>query len=121
MSTPSLPRLTSEELQSLYPISAWRPAAHFAGVVLAIALAMALAHASGSVLVWIAAAVVIGALQHHLSILNHEANHFLLFRWRPLNQAARALSAWATGFRLDSREVHARHERRRQEHLQSGS
>ena len=44
MSTPSLPRLTSEELQSLYPISAWRPAAHFAGVVLAIALAMALAH-----------------------------------------------------------------------------
>jgi fatty acid desaturase len=72
---------------------------------------MTAAHHFGSPWVLLLAGIFIGAFQHHLSILNHEANHFLLFRWRTLNEGVRALTAWSTGFRLDYRAQHAAHHR----------
>jgi hypothetical protein len=107
----AVPRLDAGVLRPLYRVSFWKPAAHLVCVVAAIAGAICVASLSGNALVYLLAGLLIGALQHHLSILNHEANHFLLFRWRPLNEFVRAASAWATGFRLDYRVQHASHHR----------
>ena len=56
--------------------------------------------------------VAMGALQHHLSIVQHEANHFLLFKNRTLNECVGALAAFSIGFTMAYRKHHFEHHRR---------
>jgi fatty acid desaturase len=53
--------------------------------------------------------VVIAGLQHHLSIIQHEAVHFLLFRNRRWNEWVGSLAAYPIGFTMGCRKRHFEH------------
>lgn len=54
---------------------------------------------------------LIGATQHAISILQHEAVHGLLFRSRRVNDAVGALLSYPIGFSMGYRAVHFAHHR----------
>lgn len=59
---------------------------------------------------FILAFVLIGALQHRLSIILHEAVHYLLFRHRPMNNiVGNLLLAYPIGFTMHYRVIHFAH------------
>ena len=79
----------------------------------AIVLVVGAAHAAGHLLGYLAAAAVIGGLQHGLVNLAHEAWHRLCFRSRPLNDA---VGAWLYSYPIGvpfhhDRSRHLRHHR----------
>ena len=53
--------------------------------------------------------IVIGALQHRLSIFLHEALHFTLFRNEKLNRFVGSLSAYMIFFKWSYRKIHLKH------------
>jgi fatty acid desaturase len=105
------PRLLPADLAPLYQRSDLRSAAYVVAVCLALVGVIILAAAFPNWVVLLAAVVVIGALQHHLSIIHHEAVHCLLFRSRTVNEAVGSLVAFATGFSMAYRTHHLYHHR----------
>ncbi len=58
----------------------------------------------------ILAFVLMGAFQHHLSVIHHESIHYLLFRSRKLNEwVGRVLGAYPLGFTMAYRQTHLAH------------
>ena len=58
----------------------------------------------------ILAFLLMGGLQHHLSVIHHEAIHYLLFRNRKLNEWVGCyLGAYPLGFTMDYRRTHLAH------------
>jgi fatty acid desaturase len=55
--------------------------------------------------------LLIGGFQHHLSIIQHEAVHYLLFTNKATNDFFGHLAAASTGFTMAYREVHFKHHR----------
>lgn len=76
-----------------------------AGIVVAITSAIRLP----SIPVTALAFIVVGALQHHLSIIQHEAVHYLLFASRRWNEIVGSLCSWPIGFTMAYRSVHLTH------------
>jgi fatty acid desaturase len=109
VSAPPRPSLDASELERLYARSDARAAFYLLSIALALGLALALASCGKGGIV--AAIVLVGALQHHLSIVHHEANHFLLFRGRLWNEAVGALAGYAVGFTMAYRSIHLEHHR----------
>lgn len=106
------PRIAPDELTALYARSDLRPAAYAGAVALSLAAIVSVAAAVPHPLVMGIAVVLIGALQHHCSIIHHEAVHYLLFRSRALNDAVGSIVAFATGFSMAYRTHHLAHHRR---------
>jgi len=109
---PARPQLTREESRKLHKRENLRPALHvtlvFGGIV---ALQWA---AIQNPTPWMYALcfVLMGGLQHHLSIVQHEANHWLLFANRTLNEIIGALASYSIGFTMAYRHQHFEHHRR---------
>lgn len=62
---------------------------------------------------FVIAFVLIGGFQHHLSVIHHEAIHYLLFRKRRWNDlVGRFLGAYPIGFTMAYRATHLSHHRR---------
>jgi fatty acid desaturase len=76
-----------------------------AGIVLAVALAVWIP----GPLTLVAAFVLIGGLQHHLSIVHHEAVHHLLFASHRWNDVIGCLAAYPVGFTMAYRRQHFDH------------
>ena len=106
------PRLSQSELEHLYARSDRRPAVYVAVAVTAAIGTMLVACAWPHPLILVAAAVLIGTLQHHFSIIHHESVHYLLFRSRRLNDVVGSIIAFATGFSMAYRTHHLAHHRR---------
>lgn len=106
------PRLAASELDGLYSRRDAQAGVYVAAVVAGLVAVIALAIAADHWAVTAVAIVVIGALQHHCSIIHHEAVHYLLFRSRRLNEWLGSLIAYATGFSMAYRTHHLTHHRR---------
>lgn len=107
-------RLAPQELSELVKRNDVRPALHLLGLLAAFVSTFALRARfaeSAPVLSWFGAAIVVGALQHHLSIVQHEANHFLLFTSRRINELVGSAVAFSIGFTMDYRTQHLIHHR----------
>lgn len=110
-STTNRPRLSSDELRILYHKEHWRPLLHTALTYAGIVALFSLAIQSSSW--WVVALVfpLMGALQHRISIIHHEANHFLLAPDRAVNDLLGAAIAGTIGFTMAYRDVHLTHHR----------
>lgn len=105
------PALSREELLELHRRSDLRPALHMAGVLGATAAVATATARIGSPWILPLAALLMGALQHHLSVIHHESIHYLLFRHRRANEIAGRLAAWPIFFTMRYRASHLRHHR----------
>jgi fatty acid desaturase len=85
--------------------TAWIVFCTFAGILTVLAAAVVWPHP----LVWAAVFLLVGGLQHHLSIIQHESVHHLLFTNRLLNEFFGALSGALTGFTMSYRKTHLNH------------
>ena len=105
------PLLTPEELKDLSRRSPWRAALGIVRVYLLIILTLSVALIWGGW--WILPAVlIIAALQHALSILQHEAVHGLLFNSHRWNEfVGTYLLSYPIGFTMDYRAAHFAHHR----------
>lgn len=77
-------RLAPEDLRPLYQIQAWRSVGAVATEWLSIAAAIALSYFYWHPLLYIATVIFIGARQHALLIIGHDASHYTLLpnkRW----------------------------------------
>lgn len=106
-----LPKLENEELKLLYKKQWLRPLLGILRVYTLLILVIAIAINLGGF--WlIPAIVIIGALQHAMSILQHEAVHTLLFPNKKINEfVGTYLISYPIGFSLDYRKVHLNHHR----------
>jgi fatty acid desaturase len=106
-------RIKPDTLKPLYGLDAARSILPLAATWGLIVGAIAIALWSHSVLVWLAAAVIVGRSQHALAVLMHDAAHFRLADNRALNDF---LGQWLCAFPIASnlyayRTVHLRHHR----------
>lgn len=106
------PRLVPEELTELYRRNDLRSVVYVAAVALSLVVTIAVAASAPHWGVLAVAIVLIGALQHHCSLIHHEAVHYLLFRSRALNEAVGSIVASAIGFSMAYRTHHLAHHRR---------
>ncbi|MEK6798542.1 MAG: fatty acid desaturase family protein [Planctomycetota bacterium] len=87
-------------------------AATWAAVVLGILLTLLLHVYLAGPITFVLAFLLIGGFQHHLSVIHHEAVHYLLFRKRSWNEfAGRFLAAYPIGFTMTYRRTHLAHHR----------
>lgn len=108
---PPRPRLPRDQLAALRMHGNVRPALHVAGVFAMIAATIALFTWLPHVLTLVVCCLIIGALQHHLSIIQHEAIHYLLFTNRRINNFVGALTGHLIFFTMSYRWVHWEHHR----------
>ncbi len=105
--------LTKETLQPFLVRRDAIAALYCMGVAAGMVLTFALLARYGNPWTFALAFVVIGAFQHHLSIIQHEAVHYSLFRRRWLNEfVGRLLGAYPVGFTMAYRRTHLAHHRR---------
>jgi fatty acid desaturase len=105
------PVLSPEELKMLSARVPWRAMLGIARVYGLLILTIGLALTFGG---WwmVPAFVIVAALQHAISILQHEAVHGLLFHSHRLNDVVgRYLLSYPIGFSMDYRIVHFAHHR----------
>ncbi len=103
------PSLDPEQLKRLYVRGDLRPALEIVATFGAIAAVFAAYIVYPIWPVVVGGVVLIGGLQHRLSIIQHEANHYLLFTSRGLNELGGAFTAWPIGFTMRYRGVHLKH------------
>lgn len=108
------PRLSPEEVRILAQPSAWQWILRVLGEWLQIAGLMGLAGAWNHPLGYLLAAWAVGARQHALGMLGHDAAHFAISRNKRLNDAIGAwLVFWPMGGGLDAyRRFHFAHHRK---------
>ncbi len=106
-----MPKLSREQLVELHKRNDMRPAIYVFSVYAGIAAVMASAIVFHQAFVYACAFVLIGALQHQLSIVHHEANHYLLFKSKRVNEWAGRVSAYLIGFTMSYRVTHFEHHR----------
>jgi fatty acid desaturase len=106
------PRLSGAQLEALYARTDLWPALYLAATLACITGLLALAVSLPHPVVLVGVFVLIGALQQHLSIIHHEAVHYLLFRSRRLNDAVGSAVAFTIGFSMGYRTHHLTHHRR---------
>jgi fatty acid desaturase len=106
-------RLPRDVVRALSQVSAWRGLAHVAGEWLAIAGAVALCERCFHPLLYVVTVMWIGARQHALLILMHEAAHGRLLPWRRANDGVGAAAlAWPVFLCLATyRRTHLAHHR----------
>jgi fatty acid desaturase len=105
------PKLTPEEHSRLHARNDWRPALHCAAVFAAIAGIMVVYTRHPSIGLHMVCVFLVGSLQHQLSIVQHEANHYLLFTSRVVNEVVGTIAAGAIGFTMGYRRIHFEHHR----------
>lgn len=110
----TIPELTRDEFKMLTKRKEWRGVLGalrvYALIIVIIAATMAAINVYGWWWVTILAVPLIGALQHALSILLHEAVHSLFFKNKKLNDfVGNILFGYPIGFSLDYRSVHFPH------------
>jgi len=105
------PRVAAAVLDELYARSDRRAALYVAATAFAIAAIWALNLATPRPWILLPSIVLIGALQHHLSIIHHEAVHYLLFRSRFINELVGTAAASVVGFTMAYRTHHLQHHR----------
>jgi fatty acid desaturase len=106
-------RIKPDALKSLYGLDSTRSMLPLGGTWALILGIIAIALWSHSILVWLAAIIVVGRSQHALAVLMHDAAHFRLADNRALNDF---LGQWLCAFPIASnlyayRKVHLRHHR----------
>lgn len=106
-----IPRLSDEQLAQLTERGNLRPAVDCMATVVACVAVVATYHFIGP-LAFAGTWLAIGALQHRISIIQHEANHYLLFRNRKWNDWIGAVFAYSIGFTMSYRRIHYRHHAR---------
>jgi fatty acid desaturase len=110
--TPTVPRLAQADVARLHRRSDLRPALDVAFIALRLVAALWLFEHFRTWWAYAIAFVVVAALQHHLSIVHHEAVHSLLFTSRFWNEALFRVAGWLIGFGVSYREHHFTHHRR---------
>ena len=103
------PKLDADTLADLYRRDDRRSLLACVSVAGAIAAVLTAYELERSALTFAVCFLLIGALQHHLSIIQHEANHFLLFADRRCNEWVGALAGFAVGFTMTYRRTHLKH------------
>ena len=103
------PRLEKDELSRLYIRDDVRSGLHVVKIYFGIILLFISYFHFQSIYTFVLAFLLVGGFQHQLSIIQHEANHFLLFKSRYWNECIGALSAHATGFSMAYRRLHLQH------------
>jgi fatty acid desaturase len=106
-------RIKPDALKSLYGLDLVRSILPLVGTWSLISASIAIALWSHSIVVWLAAIVIVGRSQHALAVLMHDAAHFRLAEDRALNDF---LGQWLCAFPIASnlyayRKVHLRHHR----------
>lgn len=105
------PKLSRSQLAELRARGNLRPALHVVAVSATIVAVLALFAWAPHPLIFIPCCLVIGALQHHLSIIQHEAVHFLLFTNRRANNLVGTAAAHLIFFTMEYRSIHLKHHR----------
>lgn len=105
------PTLSRAQLAELRVRGNLRPGLHVVAVFATIAAVLALFAWAPHPVAYIPCCLVIGALQHHLSIIQHEAVHFLLFTNRRANNLVGAAVAYLIFFTMEYRSIHLKHHR----------
>ena len=105
------PSLSAEQLKELYTRNDLRAVLQVSGTLGAIAATLFTFWVFPGVVTFSVAFVVIGTLQHRLSIVQHEANHYNLFRNRRLNDLIGGIAANSVGFTMAYRDQHNTHHR----------
>lgn len=105
------PALARQDFLELHRRSDLRPALYMAAVFAAITATAAAVAWRPSPWLLVPAVFVVGALQHHLSVIHHESVHYLLFRNRRANELAGRAAAWPIFFTMRYRQVHLKHHR----------
>jgi fatty acid desaturase len=105
------PKLTAEEHARLHARSELRPALHVALVFVGTAIVLVVHALHPSIAMYAISVLLVAACQHHLSIVQHEANHYLLFTNRTVNEVIGTVAAASIGFTMDYRRIHFEHHR----------
>lgn len=103
--------IAPQELKALSVLQPWRTAAALAVDWLVIAAAIAVSVYSGSIVVYIAAVLVIAGRMHALAVLVHEAAHFRFLRNRQISEwIMDVFAAWPVGANVEGyRQNHLAH------------
>jgi len=109
ISSPARPSLSGEELRELRRVDDRRSLGAVCRILLGLVLCFVALGAFAHPVTWVLAFLLIGGLQHHLLILQHETLHYILFTSRRANEIVGHVSSWLIGFRLDYRAIHLRH------------
>ncbi len=105
-----IPRLENEELRVLFSKRWLRPTIGLVRVFSLLVLIICSSILINKWYVYVAAFVLIGALQHAMSILQHESVHSLLFPSKKLNDfIGNYFLSYTIGFSLDYRYIHLNH------------
>lgn len=104
-------KLEPQIMKELHQRNNWRPAIYLLCVYVGIVLSLGLYYQLDRLWLLPVFIVVIAGFQHQLSIIQHEANHFLLFKNRKWNEFFGSLSAFSIGFTMAYREIHLHHHR----------
>ena len=103
------PTLSREDLTRLRVRDPLQTGVYLASVGAGIVLAVGLNVCAPGPVTLVAAFVLIGGLQHHLSIVHHEAVHHLLFASRWWNEVIGCVAAYSIGFTMAYRRQHFDH------------
>jgi fatty acid desaturase len=103
------PTLSREDLMRLRVRDPLQTGVYLASVGVGIVLAVGLYVWAPGAVTLIAAFVLIAGLQHHLSIVHHEAVHHLLFPSRRWNELIGCVAAYPVGFTMAYRRQHFDH------------
>ena len=105
----SKPRLSKEEMHRLCQRSNVRSAYTVGWTVGGIVALFVLVNTWPNIWTFGFAFLVMGGFQHALTIIQHEASHYLLFTNRRFNEIVLALVAWSVGFTRSYRAIHLKH------------
>src|SRR5687767_7307687 len=105
------PQLTKEEALLFHKKENFKPALHVLLVIVGIVASQCTVIQHPLPWVYVLCFILMGGLQHHLSIIQHEAGHWLLFSNRKLNEIVGALATYSIGFTMAYRQHHFEHHR----------
>lgn len=103
------PSLSSSQLAELRKKNDFYAAASTLSVFIGLTLSVTLYITWPSFATLAVAFILVGALQHHLLIIQHETLHFTLFSPRWLNEGVGHLSSYMIGFTMRYRKQHMQH------------
>lgn len=105
----SRPTLAREDLMRLLVRDPLQTVVYLFSVAIGIVLAAGLYVWAPGTVTLVVAFVLIGGLQHHLSIIHHESVHHLLFASRRWNELIGRVAAYPIGFTMAYRRQHFDH------------
>ena len=107
--SPPKPTLAPDDLRALRRVDNLRSLGAVCRILLGLVLCFVALRQLPHPATYVVVFLLIGGLQHHLLILQHETLHYILFTRRGANEIVGHVSSWLIGFSMGYRTIHLRH------------